>query len=140
MSSFKVYMNPLKVTSFIIESTLSLYITTTGGIVHTHNKEPQVLLASLNITSSNSSLPPSTAKLLRIDVGVTTGLYEPPKRILVACSSHTRGLYLSEFAEPYNILRKKYNEKEGIEFIVASPKGGTVSLIILILKYIYHFL
>jgi hypothetical protein len=62
-------------------------------------------------------------------VGVTTGLYEPPKRILVVCSSHSRGLYLSEFAEPYNILRKKFGGKEGIELIIASPKGGSVSFI-----------
>jgi hypothetical protein len=64
---------------------------------------------------------------LRLDVGITTGLYEPPKRILVVCSSHSRGLYLSEFAEPYNILRKQFGGKEGIEFVVTSPKGGSVS-------------
>jgi len=64
---------------------------------------------------------------LRLDVGITTGLYEPPKRILVVCSSHSRGLYLSEFAEPYNVLRKQFDGKEGIEFVVTSPKGGSVS-------------
>jgi len=116
------------VTSFIIESTLSLYITTTGGSVHTHHKEPQVHLTSLS-SSNNTSKAPSTAKLLRLDVGVTTGLYEPPKRILVVCSNHSRGLYLSEFAEPYNILRKKFGGKEGIQFIITSPKGGSVSFI-----------
>jgi hypothetical protein len=128
------------VTSFIIESTLSLYITTTGGSVHTHHKEPQVHLTSLS-ASNNTSIAPSTAKLLRLDVGVTTGLYEPPKRILVVCSSHSRGLYLSEFAEPYNILRKKFNGKEGIQFIIASPKGGSVSFILSYLNtYLYQFL
>jgi hypothetical protein len=116
------------VTSFIIEPTLSLYITTTGGIVHTHSKESQVFSTPLS-ASNNTSMPSSTAKLLKLDVGVTTGLYEPPKRILVVCSSHSRGIYLSEFAEPYNILRKKFGGKEGIEFIIASPKGGSVSFI-----------
>jgi hypothetical protein len=77
---------------------------------------------------SGSSNNTSTAKLLKLDVGITTGLYEPPKRILVVCSSHSRGIYLSEFAEPFNILRKRFGGKEGIEFILASPKGGSVSL------------
>lgn len=102
-----------------------MYITTTGVHQHhSHHREPQVLT---RVSSGNSSS--STAKLLRLDVGVTTGLYEPPKRILVVCSSHSRGLYLSEFAEPYNIWRKKFGGREGIEFVLASPKGGSVSLI-----------
>lgn len=71
---------------------------------------------------------PSTGKLLKLDIGVTTGLYEPPTRILVVCSSHARGVYLSEFAEPFNILRKKFGGKERLEFVIASPKGGSVSL------------
>jgi hypothetical protein len=107
----------------IIESTLSLYITTTGGQNHSDHKDPQPLTKVLS--ESNNT---STAKLLKLDVGMTTGLYEPPKRILVVCSSHSRGIYLSEFAEPYNILQKKFGGKEGIEFILASPKGGSVSL------------
>ncbi|UJR32963.1 hypothetical protein I4U23_020426 [Adineta vaga] len=73
-------------------------------------------------------MTPSTGKLLRLDVGFTTGLYEPPKRILMVCSSHSRGLYLSEFAEPYNILRKKFQGKEGIEFVIVSPKGGSIPI------------
>ncbi len=76
--------------------------------------------------SGNST--PSTAKLLKLDVGVTTGLYEPPKRILVICSSYSRGIYLSEFAEPYNILQKQFGKNEGIEFIIASPKGGSIPI------------
>jgi hypothetical protein len=74
---------------------------------------------------------PSTGKLLRLDIGVTTGSYEPPRRILVVCSSHPRGVYLSEFAELYNILRKKFGGKEKIEFVIASPKGGPVSFLLL---------
>ena len=113
--------------SFIIELTLSVYITTTGGgHSHSYHKESQVLIrvpSGNTITATNTS----TAKLLRLDVGVTTGLYEPPKRILVVCSSHARGLYLSEFAEPYNHWRKKFGGREGLEFVVASPKGGSVS-------------
>jgi hypothetical protein len=121
------------VTSFINESTLCLYITTTGGIAHIHHKESQVLMTTLSV-SNNTSITPSTAKLLKLNVGVTTGLYESPKRILVVCSSHSRGLYLSEFAEPYNILQKKFGGKEGIEFIITSPKGGSVSFILLYLN------
>lgn len=129
MSSFETYWTPPKLTSFIIEPTLSLYITTIGGgYNHSHHKDPQVLTKKLS-DSNNSSIGLSTAKLLKLDVGVTTGLYESPKRILVVCSSHSRGLNLNEFAEPYNILRKKFGGKEGIEFIVASPKGGSVCLI-----------
>ncbi|CAF1450293.1 unnamed protein product, partial [Adineta ricciae] len=74
------------------------------------------------------NLTPSTGKLLRLDVGFTTGLYEPPKRILVVCSSHSRGVYLSEFAELYNILRRKFQGKEGVEFVIASPKGGSIPI------------
>ena len=113
--------------SFIIELTLSVYITTTGGgHSHSYHKESQVLIRvpSGNTITATST---STAKLLRLDVGVTTGLYEPPKRILVVCSSHARGLYLSEFAEPYNLWRKKFDGREGLEFVLASPKGGSVS-------------
>ena len=124
MSSFENNFNPSQMMSFIIESTLSLYITTTGGNLQSHQRD----LADLSRVGS-SSITTANAKLLKLDVGVTTGLYEPPKRILVACSSHSRGIYLSEFAEPYNILRKKFDGKEGIEFIIASPKGGAVSLL-----------
>ena len=124
MSSVERYSSPSQVTSLIIESPLSLYITTTGGQNHTHHKDSQLLTKTL---SGNNSA--STAKLLKIDVGITTGLYEPPKRILVVCSNHSRGMYLSEFAEPFNILRKRFSGKEGIEFVLASPKGGSVSLI-----------
>ena len=99
----------------------SLYITTTGGIL----PSPQTAKSS----SGSTSMTPSTGKLLRLDIGVTTGLHEPPKRVLVVCSSHPRGLYLSEFAEPYNILRKKFGGKEKIEFVIASPKGGSVSFL-----------
>lgn len=119
MLSFERDSSPWQVMSFIIELTLSVYITTTGGgHSHSYHKEPQVLT---RIPSGN------TSKLLRLDVGVTTGLYEPPKRILVVCSSHARGLYLSEFAEPYNLWRKKFGGREGLEFVLASPKGGSVS-------------
>jgi len=103
----------LKLIAFIIESTLSLYITTTGGNIQSNQ--------------TTSTVPP-TAKLLRLNVGITTGLHQPPKRILVVCSNHSRGIHLSEFAETYNILRQKFGNNEGIEFILASPKGGSVSL------------
>lgn len=93
--------------------------------MHTHHDEPQVLTEL--ITSRRQNLTPSTGKLLRLDVGFTSGLYEPPKRVLVVCSSHPRGVYLSEFAELYNILRRKFQGKEGVEFVIASPKGGSVS-------------
>ena len=105
-----------------------MYITTAGS--YQHHREPSVLTrvsSGNNISATNSS----TGKLLRLDVGVTTGLYEPPKRILVVCSSHSRGVYLSEFAEPYNIWRKKFGGREGIEFVLASPKGGSVSLTVI---------
>ena len=94
----------------------SLYITTTGGNIQSNQ-----------ITSTVSP----TAKLLRLNVGITTGLHEPPKRILVVCSSHSRGIHLGEFSETYNILRQKFGNNEGIEFILASPKGGSVSLILI---------
>jgi hypothetical protein len=103
----------------------SIYITTTGGIAQASHHESQVL-TGLITGRPNTQLTPSTGKLLRLDVSITTGLYEPPKRILVACSSHSRGVYLSEFAEPFNILRRKFQGKEGIEFVIASPKGGAV--------------
>jgi sugar lactone lactonase YvrE len=113
----------------------SIYITTTGGIVHTHHEQPQVLPELIMTSRRHNSMTPSTGKLLRLDVGFTTGLYEPPKRILVICSSHSIGLYLSEFAEPYNILRKKFQGKEGIEFVIASPKGGSVSRFFAMFSY-----
>ena len=128
MSSLKRYYTPSQVTSFIIEPLLSLYITTTGGHSHSHHKDPHTTLSRVLSDHNNTSMTSSTAKLLKLDVGVTTGVYEPPKRILVVCSSHSRGIYLSEFAEPYKILRKKFSGKEGIEFVLASPKGGSVSL------------
>lgn len=106
----------------------SLYITTTGGNIQSNQRGLASHTRTINAVNNPSAVSP-TAKLLKLDVGMTTGLSEPPKRILVACSSHVRGIYLSEFAEPYNILRKKFGGKEGIEFIVASPKGGSVSLI-----------
>jgi hypothetical protein len=82
----------------------------------------------MQIKTSSGNNPHSTAKLLKLDVGVTTGLYESPKRILVVCSSHSRGLYLSEFTELYNILQKKFGKNEGIEFVVTSPKGGSIPI------------
>lgn len=105
-----------------------LYITTTGTITQPPSHTESPLVHVTPTIAINPAIIPSTGKLLRLDVGVTTGLYEPPKRILVVCSSHPRGLYLSEFAESYNILRKKFDRKEDIEFIIASPTGGSVSL------------
>ena len=105
-------LRPIELIALIIESSLSLYITTTGGILG---------------ATQNATLTPSTGKLLRLNIGMTTGLYEPPKRILIVCSSHPRGIYLSEFAEPYNILRKRFGGKERVEFVIASPEGGSVS-------------
>lgn len=113
-------------TSFIIEPTLSLYITTTGGNIQSNQTDLLTQTKSVNTLGNLSIISPS-AKLLKLNVGATTGLLEPPKRILVACSNHSRGIYLSEFAEPYNILRKNLGNEEGIEFIIASPKGGSVS-------------
>ena len=85
-------------------------------------------LSGGNSTSTTRAIMPSTGKLLKLEIGVTTGLYEPPARVLVVCSSHARGVYLSEFAEPFNILRKKFGGKERVEFVIASPKGGSVCI------------
>jgi hypothetical protein len=106
-----------------------LFITTTGGIVQPPRQELSTRISTGQNASSIGAIMPSTGKLLKLDIGVTTGLYEPPTRILVVCSSHTRGVYLSEFAEPFNILREKFDGKERLEFVIASPKGGPVSLV-----------
>jgi hypothetical protein len=107
-------------TSLVFESTVSLYITTTGGV------EQRPLIDSVKLLT-DKKLSPLTSKLLHLNIGVTTGLYEPATRILVACSNHPRALHLGQFAEFYNILRKKLGGKERIEFVIASPKGGAVS-------------
>ncbi|CAF0763765.1 unnamed protein product [Adineta steineri] len=110
---------------------LSIYKNENNILPNSNTILPSPSIATINSYTSayddiNLILIPSSPPIL--DVGITTGLYEPPKRILVVCSSHSRGLYLSEFAEPYNILRRKFQGKEGIEFVLASPKGGSIPI------------
>ncbi|CAF1661343.1 unnamed protein product, partial [Didymodactylos carnosus] len=81
-----------------------LYITTTGGI-------PPV-----------SDIVP-TGKLLKLDIGLTSGLYDQTRRVLIVLSNHHRGVWLEEFGATYNKLKE-----HEYDVVLSSPNGGVISI------------